>query len=209
MKKYRKETIGVHRVEGLLKDIKFYLAKILKVNEEQQKNTISKGWQFFFSWTMLFIAVLTLLAAYGIYLVLSSSPSVEIPIYDISVAVSPDEIKLNEGGNIPFTFTFKNIGKENISDFDVYEINLYRLEKGKPTYLSQLYHYWNKNELYCSKSYSTGRQINFGVGDTCTIKTKIYGCGNCFDDKDKIPQIYVYFKSVPLLENKIVNLSIY
>ncbi len=205
----KKEKVSAHKVEKLLKDIKIYLAKILKVNTEQQKNSMSKGWQFFFSWTMLIITVLTLLTASGIYVVLSSSPSLEKPIYDISVLVSPTEIKLNEEGNIPLTFTFRNTGKENISDFDVSEINLYRLEKGKPVQLYQMYYPGNKNELFCSNSYSYGRQSNFVVDDVCTIKTKIYACKSCFDDKDKVPQIYVYFKSVPPLENKVINLSIY
>src|SRR3989344_7132519 len=203
MKKGKEKTKGVVRTESLLKDIKAYLAKILKVNEEQHKESMGKRWQFFFSWATLFIAILTLLAAYGIYLVLSSSPSLEEPIYDISVSVSPTDVKLNEEGNIIFKFTFKNTGKENISGFDVSEIYLYRLEKGKPVQLYQMYYPGNTNKLFCSKTYSYGRQNNFAVDDTCTIETKLYSCKGCFDDKDKIPQMYVYFKSVPLLENKV------
>ena len=162
-------------------------------------------------WQVIVILVMIIVGG-GIYIKLGLGKEKTIPKeYDVKVDVSPNEIKLNDKQNKEFTFAFTNIGMKNMSKFEVTDIILYRLEKGQPEYLHPLYSNSQGSKLEC-RNYNLGlSKVALPVGSKCTLTVKMYGisCERCFDDKDKTPQLYIYFQTLPLIENRIVNLTIY
>ncbi len=127
------------------------------------------------------------------------------PDYDISVQVSPDKIKLNEKNEIIFEFTFKNIGKRNLTNFQIFEIDIYRNKDKEKSFL-----YSPRDSIESLYCYG-GTTDNFIAGEYCKLNVKMYSSINrdMFDDKDNPPQFLVYIKSTPPIENKIVNTTIY
>lgn len=127
----------------------------------------------------------------------------------LEVSVSPNKIILNHEGNIDFEIKFTNTGKENLENFDVFGIDLYRKEAENLTYKSQIVSRYDSGRRDYSIS-CTGRSNNdLVVGKSCTVKAEMSFCQNCFDDKDKEIYLFIYIKSSPPTENQIVNIPIY
>ena len=178
------------------------------IGEEQLNTSMSKNEQRL--WQVIVILVAIIIGG-GIYIRLGGEDDKYFQKdYDVKVEVSPNEIRLNDRQDKEFTFTFTNIGSKNITSFEVNSIRLYRLEKGKPTYLYPIYSYGDGSKFSCPSSFGSNR-VELQVGTKCTLTTRMYGmsCERCFDDKEKTPQFYIYFQTLPLTENKIVNLTIY
>lgn len=135
----------------------------------------------------------------------------------LKIEINPPKIILNEKEDINLEIKFTNIGKTNISDFDILKMDLYRIEDGKPIYKRQVIisHMDGKDYIIsCSGNnyglnYGLSKNNNLGIGESCTIKTKIHSCPECFDDDKKEVQLYVYINSVPPMENQIVTIPIY
>ena len=130
------------------------------------------------------------------------------PNYAIDIAVTPNELMLNQKGDIEFEFTFTNVGLKNITDFEILYIEFYRQEGNKQQRYDQLISPFDKKSPYMNCD-SRDSENNFVVGEKCKIKTEMYECIPCFDDKDKNIMFNIHLKSNPPLENKIVNLTIY
>jgi len=126
----------------------------------------------------------------------------------IHIQVTPYEVMENQKGNLKFIFNFTNDGKYNLSQFEIYSIDFYRIEKGEPVFLRNVIDRFNHRiDCYGLKDYSYPPK--FTVGETCTVTVDFWDCQTCFDDKDKTPQFFIYMKSNPLIKNEVVNLSIY
>ena len=175
------------------------------ISKEHKDNSMGKKEQRFW----IIITIIVGLGISGVIIVFlynlinndNSNSSIKIDVY-------PNKIKLNEGRDIDFNINFTNIGKENLSNFNIFKISLYRIEDGKPVYQKEILSLSDNKNVWCDNFGSYyGYQLN--VGKKCYSKFKLYSCPNCFDDKDKIPQLYIYIESSPPIENQIFNLSIY
>jgi hypothetical protein len=102
--------------------------------------------------------------------------------YDVSVSVSPDDALMNYNQDIPFTFTFTNTGKKNITEFYVSKLDLYREEKGIPVLHRQLVFDFQP-QVVC-ESHDGHYNPILPVGKKCTLTAKMSSCPECFDDKD-------------------------
>lgn len=162
-------------------------------------------------WQIIAILVMIIIGG-GIYIRLGlGKEKIISKEYDVKVEVAPNEIRLNDKKDRDFIFTFTNTGTKNITDFDVTDILLYRIEKGVPTYLYPLYSDNQGSRISCG-NYNLGlTKVALPVNSKCMLGAKLRGieCERCFDDKDKRPQFFIYIKSVPLIENEVLNLTIY
>ncbi len=181
-----------------------------EIAKKQSKDSMSLKEQR--NWNILFV-VLAIIGVIGLGIFLNQITSFFqphiTPDYDISVQVSPNQIKLNERKGIDFIFTFTNIGKRNLTDFSIFEIDIYRKKDGIGGLLyspSQ-----NKGEyLDCGQLVANAPIDNFESRKSCTLKVSTYPSdGSIFDDKDNPPQFLVYIRSTPPIGNKIVNTTIY
>ncbi|MCX6742045.1 MAG: hypothetical protein NTX24_02630 [Candidatus Pacearchaeota archaeon] len=139
--------------------------------------------------------------------------------YDIKINVSPSNIELNNKQDVKFHINFTNIGKKDIEGFNVYDIYVYRIEKGVPMYKDYIPKSYGSQYYSISCDAGVGliisQQGSLQVGKSCyldvTLSSLSYcpSCPSYFDDKDKTVQLYFYLHSVPPIENKIFNLTIY
>lgn len=149
------------------------------------------------------------------YVLLTGIFSTDHNTNDLKIDIYPTKIKLNEAGFINFEINFTNTGEKNITGFNIFKINLYRIEDDHVVFLRQLIVPWQQNQyvMRCSVSPYSGVGSEGGslpVGQMCSIKFSMNpGCSTCFDDKDKTPMMYIYIDSFPPTENRIINLSIY
>jgi hypothetical protein len=176
-----------------------------EISKSQAKESMSLTEQRI--WWMASILVVILLSG-AIYSGLFHNSE---KVNDIRIDVSPAKIKLNEKNNIQFQLNFTNVGKRDISEFDILKADLYRMEDEKAVYLRNLIvpGYPRNFEISCDTWDYQGNSGNLPVGKKCYVKFLMIGCPECFDDKDKTPMIYIYMHSIPPIENRIVNLSIY
>lgn len=189
----------------ILKEIKNKVAKFV---DESMTKKEHKRWLAYSIAATIIASLITSGVLYLIYTRLSTDVNFKQKDYDINVTISPPDVELNSKGNIEFTFSFKNIGKKDIKDFNILEIDLFRLVKGQPTHLYDIYTVGDRDQLSC-KSVYTDPNFKFVTGEVCTLKRTLYVCPECFNDKDKPLQVYVYIHSVPPIENKVVNISYY
>jgi len=187
----------------VLKDMLGVNKEHKNISKEIKKDSMKKNEQRFW---YIFTIVIMILIGGGIILSLSSK---EISNNVLKIDVSPGKIKLNEKRDINFKVNFTNVGGQNISGFDIFKVDLYRIEDGKRIYHRQIIIPGdNRNyKLNCHYFYPNERELS--VGKTCTAEFKMYACSECFDDKDKQVQLLIYLDSVPPIKNRIVNLSIY
>jgi len=198
--------------QNTLKKILDYLKNILKVNtehkeisKEQTKKSISKNEQ-----RIWYIITIIVMISLGIG-VISKLPNNKSINENLKIDVLPEKIILNEKGDINFEIKFTNTGKINITDFNVLQMDLYRIENNRSLFKRQIIapFYNTGYTLSCTKQDWYGYQGLLPPSESCTIKTKMNACPECFDDKDKQVQLFIYFKSVPPIKNEIVNIPIY
>jgi len=163
-----------------------------------------------FQWISIGVAIPTfivaLLSLNGIMQLNLNTLGLKPLDYAINTTVSPSEIILNSDSDISFTFNFTNVGSKNITGFQVLEINFYRDidKKEYQIYSSQFDS--GRHYLYCSDFESNNVIM---PGESCALKdVKLYSCPECFDDKEKAIHLFVYFKSIPPIQNSVVNLTI-
>ena len=197
-----------------LKRIYTSIQELIEINKQHveitrdiSENSMSLKEQRFFNWVQI---ILIILGFVGVgFLVSLFIPHNEISVdYDINVKVIPDRILMNDASDKTFKFTFLNSGKKNITDFDVYEIKLYRLEDGNFRYYRQLLGPADRKYMSC-QNYASNNRLDVGKECTFTLEKPMFGCKECFDDKDKQVMLFFYFKSVPPIENGVVNLTVY
>ena len=200
--------------ENFLEKISEYLKEILNVNkehknitEELSKNSIKKKEQRIWNSVTISLMILAIILGGGFLYLLAFGSDVK-SILDIEV--SPERIMLNEKGNINFEIKFTNIGKINLGGFDIFKIYLYRMEDKKLVYKKQIIVPWDNKDYSISCSGDSFTETgNLPIGESCTIKTNMYACPECFDDKDKEVYLLIYFDSVPPIENQKVEIPIY
>ncbi|MBU3912568.1 MAG: hypothetical protein KKE50_00600 [Nanoarchaeota archaeon] len=130
---------------------------------------------------------------------------------ELKIDVSPSKIRLNENQDINFQINFTNIGKQNLSNFGIFRIHLYRIEDGKPVYRREIISPYNNNRNYDLVCYNSllDSPYSLFVGSKCSLKVRMMGCPDCFDDKDKTVQLFIYLDSFPPVKSQIINLTIY
>ena len=131
---------------------------------------------------------------------------------EVKIDISPSKIKLNENQDITFQINFTNTGKQNLSNFGIFRIHLYRIEDSKSVYRRELISPYSNNRGYDLTCYGNSPFENdhsLSVGNKCSLKIRMMGCPECFDDKDKTAQLVIYLDSFPPVKSQIVNLTIY
>jgi hypothetical protein len=193
-----------------LSDILYVLKEHLTISKQHKEVTQKQAdhsmniWEQR-AWWIISILVVVLLGG-GIALKLGAFEKEPIPDYAIKIEVTPSEIKLNENQDVEFKFKFTNVGKKNISEFEISKIELYRFEKDKYVFhRSFLTSSYDRFALACEYTIPG----DLAIGKSCSVTKKISSCPECFDDKDKPPQFFIYFETAPPIENRIINLSIY
>ncbi len=209
--------------EDLLKEIASNTSNHLTVakehkdiSDQQQKQSSTKRERVTWNVTIIVVMVVIALIGWGILSKLPVFNSEEQSDYGVDFIVSPNKIMLNSDKKFQFKINFTNIGKKAIQDFEILQVELYRLEDGNYVWKSNLIspHTDDGHKAICKLKGKIGTPYNdkikeFKVGEICSVTTKVDSCQNCFDDKDKPVQLYAYFKSNPPLENQVINLTIY
>lgn len=178
------------------------------ISKKQLNESLSKNEQRFW-WICSIVALFIVSGAVIHFLTINHNA---IKNYEVSVTVSPNKVLLNEKNDINFKFAFTNNGLKNISDISVLGLYVYRIEDGKPVFKYELISPLNNHPIpSCNSNSWYGNDNTLPVGKSCTIDVKMTGLAytTFFDDKDKQVQFYIYVKSTPPIENKIVNLTIY
>lgn len=174
-----------------------------EISEKTYNKSISKREQRI--WYIITIIIMIIIGT-GIIINLSNDKESDPLKIDVIV---PNKIILNEKGDIDFEIKFTNVGDKNLKNFDVLKMDLYRMEAGNLTYKRQVI-YDNKDySISCTERTYRIYQHDLSVGESCTIKTDMIACTECFDDKDKEVYLLIYFDSVPPIQNRMVNIQIY
>ncbi len=199
--------------ENILKEILATLKELLGVSKEHkeisnkiEKETLSKKEQRF--WHIFAVSITIIIAVMGGIIIFSfSNNSDEL----LEISISPADIQLNEDKDIDFEINFTNIGKTDISNFDILKIDLYREEKGELVYKRQIKIPWENRDYFisCRNGWTENNEPNLKVGNSCIVKVDMYSCPECFDDRDKKVYLLIYIDSVPPIENQMIEIPIY
>ncbi len=200
----------------LLKRIIDSLQSLIKINNEHKEigkkmldGSMSLKEQRV--WTIAQI-ILIILVGGGVFLFLKDifyNEETTIQDYAIDISVDPNKIMLNQESDQNFKFTFTNVGTKNITNFEVVGIELYRLEENKLRMYRQLVTFYDLGKTYLNCGLFHSNDDFIEVGKKCTLESKMYSCKECFDDKDKPIMFFIYLKSTPPIDNKIINLTIF
>ncbi len=199
--------------ENILEKILEYLKDILKINKEHKeitkdlnKNSMKKKEQRVWNSITVSLMILAIILGGGLLYLLAFDSKVNP---SLEIEVSPEKIMLNEKGDINFEIKFTNTGDKNLKNFDVLKMDLYRLEAENLTYKRQIIFSNRDYTLSCTGGSSWQNEGSLPIDGSCTIKTKMSACPNCFDDKDKKVYLLIYFDSVPPIQNRMANIPLY
>lgn len=190
------------------------LKKILKVNTEHKsltndisKKSMNKKEQRVWNSLTIFLMVLAILLGGGILYLLSFNDD---PVGELKIEISPSKVMLNEDADLDFEITFTNIGKLNLSNFDILKIDLYREEGNNLVFKRQIKLPWENKDysISCSPNSFTNNG-NLIPGGNCVVKVDMHSCPDCFDDKDKNVYFLIYIDSIPPIKNQKIQLPIY
>ena len=199
--------------ENLLEKILEYLKDILKINKEHKEitkdlneNSMKKKEQRVWNSITISLMILAIILGGGLLYLLAFDNNVDSTL---EISVSPEEIMLNEKGDIDFEIKFTNTGDKNLKNFDVLKMDLYRLEAENLTYKRQIIYSNNDYSISCTNGGYEIHKYNLDTGESCIVKADMYSCPECFDDKDKKVYLLIYFDSVPPIQNRMVKIPIY
>jgi len=189
---------GINKLVNITKEHK-------NISKKSYKNSMSKKEQRI--WNGLTIIIM-LVGVIGIGAIVAINFAGEDTNQLKIELIKPSEVILNDKNGIDFEIRFTNIGKTNLSNFDILKIDLYRMEAGELNFKQGII---RDNKDY-SISCRDGRieyGVNLPIGGSCTVKTDMLACPTCFDDKDKEVFLLIYFNSVPPIKNRQIKIPIY
>lgn len=206
MKIKTQENNILEKILKSLRDLINVNEKHKKISEKTLKNSMSKKEQRY--WNIATIAIMILLGTGIILAVLNVFNNEDFnPI--TSEIINPEKIILNEPDDIDFEINFTNNGDFGIMDFNILKMDLYRMEDGKPIFKRQLITSFDPDYSITCKWKPSNEEFVLDIGESCIIKTDMYRCPECFDDKEKEVYLMAYIESVPPVPNQKIILEIY
>ena len=173
-----------------------------EISKIQEKKSMPKSEQRL--WYLVSILVVILISI-GFINFLSKDNSISENL-QIELISPSQGVILNEEKDIDLEIKFTNIGGKDLENFDILKMDLYRVEAGNLTYKRQIIY---NNKDFSGSCHTYSNKYKLKKEESCTIKTDIYSCPTCFDDKDKELYLLIYFESVPPIKNDMLNIPIY